>query len=139
MAISRTAMMATGSHHTMPLATRATRAPSTTTLSANGSRKAPDRVVPCLRASQPSIPSDMASSPPKTNVNQLAPHSMMRAMSTGVANSRITVIPLAGVRRADGPNVVVRATGAPACMAPSLIGPIPSRPGSGTAGAGARR
>ena len=50
MAISRAAMMATGSHHTMPLATRATRAPSTATLSARGSRKAPERVAPCLRA-----------------------------------------------------------------------------------------
>ena len=82
-------------------------------MSASGSRKAPDRVVPCLRASHPSIPSDSANRPPNTKVNQLAPHSMMSTMRTGVARRRSTVIPLAGVSTAEGPKVVVRPKGTP--------------------------
>ena len=112
MAISRTAMTATGSHQMIPLATSATSAPSTTALSARGSRKAPERVVPCLRATQPSIPSDRARRPPNTKVNQLAPHSMIMTMSTGVASRRSTVMPLAGVSSAEGPKVVARTAGA---------------------------
>ena len=127
-------MMATGSHQTIPLATRANRAPSTTTLSASGSRKAPDRVVPCLRASHPSMPSDRASRPPKTKVNQLAPHSMIRAMTTGVANRRSTVIPLAGVSRAEGPKVLARATDAPGTGASGCEGAVAHRAAPDTAG-----
>ena len=47
---SRTAMIATGTHQNVSLATSATMAPSTSTLSASGSRKAPLRVVPWRRA-----------------------------------------------------------------------------------------
>src|ERR1035441_2869347 len=137
MATSRTAMITTGSHNAIAVATGAKSAPGTTTLSPGGSRKAPERVVPCFRASQPSMPSDAASRPPRTNVVQLAPHSTIRAMTTGVANSRSTVIALAGVSIAEGPNVVAwdavppgpgTGAGAPGEMAPSLIGPLPTLP-----------
>jgi len=55
---------------------------------------------------------------------------------TGVASSRRTVMALAGVRRAEGPKVNVRATdplevvpggGVPVLRAPSLIGPLRPR------------
>ena len=48
--ISRAAMIATGSHQNSPAATRAIMAPRTSTLSASGSRNAPERVAPCRRA-----------------------------------------------------------------------------------------
>ena len=44
------AMIATGSHQNTPAKTRVIMAPSTSTLSASGSRKAPDRVAPWRRA-----------------------------------------------------------------------------------------
>ena len=135
--------MATGSHQTIPLATRANRAPRTTTLSASGSRKAPDRVVPCLRASHPSMPSDRARSPPNTKVNQLAPHSMIRAMTTGVASRRSTVMPLAGVSRADGPKVVGphrrRRGGRARDRHAGVDGRVAHRTGPDRAGGGGRR
>src|SRR5690242_10506090 len=58
---SRAAMIATGTHHTSPRDTRATKPPSVRTLSAIGSRNAPERVAPSRRASQPSTPSVMHS------------------------------------------------------------------------------
>ena len=48
---SRTVISATGSHQNPSAATSAHMAPSTSALSASGSRKAPDRVVPWRRAS----------------------------------------------------------------------------------------
>ncbi len=108
-------MMATGTHQMMPLATKAASAASTTTLSANGSRKAPDRVAPCFRAIHPSTPSDMAMTPPSEKAAQLAPHKRMMATKKGVTIRRSAVIPLAGVSSADGPNV--RAIG---------VGPAPA-------------
>src|ERR1035437_9609812 len=101
-------MMATGSHHTMLLATNANNAPSTTTLSASGSRNAPDRVVPCRRATQPSIPSVKERAPHTTKLTQSAPLTMMRAISSGVASKRNPVMPLAGVNKAEGPKVELR-------------------------------
>ena len=56
---SRTVIRATGTTANRSEATSAHMAPRTMTLSARGSRKAPDRVVPCLRATQPSMPSVM--------------------------------------------------------------------------------
>ena len=50
---------------------------------------------------------------------QLAPHNMIRAMTTGVASSRRRVMALAGVSRADGPKVVARVADA---RAPALRG-----------------
>ena len=127
MATSRTAMMVTGSHQTMPLATSANRAPEHDDLVRQRIEEGAGTGGALTRASQPSTPSDMASSPPKTKVNQLAPHSMIRAMTTGVASRRSTVIPLAGVSSADGPNVVERPIDAsrhrrPGVTAPSLTG-----------------
>ena len=58
---SRTVMRMTGATAKRSDATSAHMAPSTSTLSASGSRKAPERVVPCLRATQPSMPSVMQS------------------------------------------------------------------------------
>ena len=54
MPTSRTATMMTGSHEKSPRSPSATKPPSTSTLSASGSRNAPERVVPSRRASQPS-------------------------------------------------------------------------------------
>ena len=80
-----------------------TMAPKTRTLSASGSRKAPERVVPCRRAIQPSTPSVAASATQRVNVVQLAPWSAIRPKRMGDTSSRVTVTKLAGVRRADGP------------------------------------
>ncbi len=103
MATSRTAMRATGTIQNRPAATRANKAPSTSTLSASGSRKAPERVVPCLRARWPSMPSLNAS----TVQNDTAAHevgsSTIMTSSTGVSTRRSTVIMLAGVSSAPGP------------------------------------
>ena len=54
-------MMATGIQANRLIDTSENIAPSTSTLSASGSRKAPERVVPWRRASKPSMPSVMAS------------------------------------------------------------------------------
>ena len=97
-----------GATQTIPLATRATRAPSTTTLSASGSRKAPTGSCPaCGPASRRCRRTWPAGRRTRT-VSQLAPHSMIMTMTTGVARSRTTVMALAGVSRADGPKVVPR-------------------------------
>jgi hypothetical protein len=40
-----------------------------------------------------------------TTVTQLAPHNMIKATSNGVARRRRTVMPLAGVSKAEGPKV----------------------------------
>ena len=53
---------------TTSAATSAHMAPSTSTLSASGSRNAPDRVVPCWRAIQPSTPSVAESTIQKASV-----------------------------------------------------------------------
>ena len=78
-------------------------APSTRTLSASGSRKAPERVAPWRRASQPSARSLTAS----TNHRASAGHSVsvptMSRTTTGRATTRARVMALAGVARADGP------------------------------------
>ena len=47
---SRSVISTTGSHQNLPWSTIAQSPPSDSTLSANGSRKAPERVVPCRRA-----------------------------------------------------------------------------------------
>ena len=47
---SRTAMITTGTIQNTPLPTSVNIAPSTSTLSASGSRNAPERVVPWRRA-----------------------------------------------------------------------------------------
>ena len=79
-------------------------APSTSTLSASGSRKAPERVVPCRRAIQPSMPSVLASATQRVNDG---PRRALVARSwpkrSGETSSRATVTKLAGVARADGP------------------------------------
>ena len=51
-------------------ATNATIVPITSTLSASGSRNAPDRVVPCLRANVPSTQSDITSTIHKAVTSQ---------------------------------------------------------------------
>ncbi len=58
---SRTVMRMTGTTAKRSDMTSAHMAPSTSTLSASGSRNAPERVVPWRRASQPSMPSVMHS------------------------------------------------------------------------------
>src|SRR5579884_1414936 len=135
MATSRTAMTATGSHQRIPSTTSATMADSTTTLSASGSRKAPERVAPCFRAIQPSNPSDSAIAAPSEKAAQLAPQRRMRATKTGVPASLTAVTALAGVSRAEGPNVCTRPcpsgrTAAAVCISPALLmaaGPRRSR------------
>ena len=98
-------MMATGTHQIVPLATRAIQRAQHHYLVGQRveERARPGR--PLRRATQPSMPSVKDSTPQMTMVDQLAPHKMIRAMSSGVARSRRTVMPLAGVINADGPNV----------------------------------
>src|SRR3954463_13229259 len=97
-------MIATGNHHRTPLATRAAMAPSTRILSASGSRKAPDRVVPWRRASQPSTPSVHDRTNQNATAGQVAPSRTIIAIRTGVMNTRVSVRALAGVASAEGPN-----------------------------------
>jgi len=103
---SRAAMIATGHQPTSPRIASAKNPPSTRILSASGSRKAPDRVVPSRRANQPSMPSVIHSTSQPVNVAQeSAPRSLPRiSISTGIVNSsRAIVIAFAGVRIASGP------------------------------------
>ena len=78
------AMRPTGSQGRLCSAARANRALSTTTLSASGSRKAPERVVPCRRASHPSTPSLKATTAPTADRQPAwPPGSRSGAMKTG--------------------------------------------------------
>ena len=71
---------------TVPVTARANIAPRTTTLSASGSRKAPERVVPWRRASHPSNPSVTATSDPDDDGRpRRAPCVTIRPTKTGVA------------------------------------------------------
>src|SRR4051794_23135489 len=97
-------MRATGSHHSSLLATRATMAPSTRTLSASGSRKAPERVLPWRRAIRPSTASLAATTVHAPSVTHDAGSWRMRTTITGARRRRAAVRALAGVARADGPN-----------------------------------
>src|SRR5688572_5225576 len=104
-------MMATGSHHSTPLATRATMAPRTRNLSARGSRKAPERVAPWRRASQPSKRSLVARTIHSHSAGHSEPSSRMSTTSNGSTRIRTNVTALAGVAKADGPKVFVVAMG----------------------------
>src|SRR5438067_9008818 len=97
-------MSATGTHQKAPSATKATRAPSTRTLSANGSRKAPELVLPWRRATHPSRASLPATAIHTSNVDQAAPRSTINTITTGASSNRAAVKALAGVARAEGPN-----------------------------------
>src|SRR5260370_18385837 len=101
-------MTPTGSHQKTPRQTRDTIAPRTHTLSASGSRKAPDRVVPIRRAIYPSTPSVAATTNHTATVVQDPPIAATSPMRIGVAASRAMVTALAGVASADGPNVESR-------------------------------
>src|SRR5205823_4078757 len=113
----RTAMSATGNHENTPWFTSTAMAASTTTLSASGSRNAPDRVLPWRLASHPSSPSVQEITNQKPTVGQFAPCEAIITMRTGMANTRASVTALAGVSSADGPNasaaVVRLSTGPP--------------------------
>src|SRR5437763_12979147 len=108
MTTSRTAMSTTGTHQNAPSATRAMRAPSTSTLSARGSRKAPELVLPCRRATQPSRASLPATAIQMARVSQAAPRSTISTITTGASRSRAAVRALAGVASAEGPNEPAR-------------------------------
>src|SRR5438874_9127838 len=103
MTTSRTAMRATGTHQNAPSATNAMSAPSTSTLSANGSRKAPELVLPWRRATQPSRASLPATAIQTPSVDHDAGRSMIRRITTGASRRRAAVRALAGVARAEGP------------------------------------
>ncbi len=102
-ASSRIPIRATGTHQKRSMATSMAMAPKIRTLSASGSRKAPDRVVPWRRAIQPSTPSVAARNTQRANVDHDAPSREISAKSTGDTRRRVTVTAFAGVRRADGP------------------------------------
>src|SRR5437764_9311136 len=97
-------MSATGIHQKTPLATRATRAPSTRTLSASGSRNAPELVLPWRRATHPSRASLPATAIQTPSVDHDVGRSTMRRIITGANRRRAAVRALAGVASADGPN-----------------------------------
>src|SRR5207248_94587 len=90
-------------HQNAPSATSATRAPSTSTLSASGSRNAPELVLPWRRATHPSRASLPATAIQTRRVDQAAPRSTMRTMTTVASNRRAAVSALAGVASAEGP------------------------------------
>src|SRR5439155_8842431 len=104
MTTSRAAMSATGSHQNRLLTTSAAMAPRTATLSASGSRNAPDRVVPWRRARKPSTPSVRATAAHSAVAGYDGPVATMTARSNGVTASRPIVTALAGVASAVGPN-----------------------------------
>jgi hypothetical protein len=77
-------------------------APSTRTLSASGSRKAPERVTPWRRASQPSTPS-LTHRTNQTNSAAHEPSSLaIMAKRMGATSTRATVTALAHVLMASG-------------------------------------
>src|SRR4029453_16384518 len=76
----------------------------TRALSASGSRKAPDRVVPMRRASQPSTPSVAARTDQMAAVPYAGPEAMINPHSNGARTKRVVVTALAGGARAEGPN-----------------------------------
>ena len=80
-------------------------------LSASGSRKAPDRVVPSRRASQPSSPSVLARMIQPTVARQETPSVAITCRSGIVRAKRRAVTKLAGVSSALGPNREMRETG----------------------------
>src|SRR5688572_14181320 len=104
MTASRPVISATGSNQNPPCTTSAHSPPTTKNLSANGSRNAPERVVPCLRASHPSNPSVSAITKPSANAGHDGPRSTTTASQTGVSSSRARVSAFAGVASAPGPN-----------------------------------
>ena len=113
--------------------TSANMAPSTSTLSASGSRKAPARVVPWRRAIQPSTPSVLASTIQSSERGPAsAPSSVIMTNSSGETSRRMTVTALAGVARADGAVARWRrssgdragSTGARSAPRTSAIGPV---------------
>src|SRR5437870_2089815 len=99
-------MRMTGSHQNTPRPTNAMSADSTTTLSASGSRKAPDRVVPWRRASQPSTPSVHESTNQNPTAGHEAPPPAIIVTRIGMATTRAIVMALAGVAKALGPKPV---------------------------------
>src|SRR5215210_6215960 len=105
-------MSTTAGHHSLPLATRAKRTPTTRTLSARGSRKAPDRVAPWRRATTPSATSVIATPTHTPRAAHEGPSASTMVSSTGVAITRIMVRAFAGVARAEGPKLPVDTYGA---------------------------
>src|SRR5688572_18780639 len=100
---SRAAMITTGTTQNTPLPTSVNMAPSTSTLSASGSRNAPERVVPWRRATQPSNASlaHSANHSRKAIQPPSGPSGMTQNMS-GDSSSRPTVMALAHVASAPG-------------------------------------
>src|SRR6202023_1737752 len=106
---SRPTTSTTGTNPKAPRTASARNPPTTRNLSASGSRKAPDLVVPSRRASHPSRPSVHASTVHIAKVDHDAP-TCTTSTSVGTArNNRIAVTALAGVAIAPGPK---RRTGA---------------------------
>src|SRR5581483_4300333 len=104
-------MSATATQGKTPLAARADSPPMARNLSASGSRKAPERVVPSRRASQPSRPSVQARMIQPAVADHDTPSTAMSRSSGIVRAKRATVTRLAGVRRALGPKRERRVTG----------------------------
>src|SRR5437660_5148159 len=88
----------------MPWAARAERPPMARNLPARGSGKAPERVGPPRRASQPASPSVQASITQPRVARQETPSATMTRSSGIVRANRKVVTRLAGVSRALGPN-----------------------------------
>src|SRR4051794_18597797 len=105
MAISRSAISATGTQPKTSISTRHTIAPRTRNLSASGSRNAPERVDPWRRARKPSMPSVSDSAIHSASAGHDAPESRIHASRSGVTSTRTSVTPFAGVAMAEGPNV----------------------------------
>ena len=102
-ASSRAAMMTTGTIQNTWLLTRKNIAPSTSTLSASGSRNAPTVVVPWRRARNPSMPSVLHSTNHRPNATHEPPGSSgISTNMNGAISTRATVTRFAQVLTADG-------------------------------------
>ncbi len=100
---SRAAISRTGHQGNTPRSASTAKPPSTISLSATGSRNAPERVAPSRRASHPSTLSVAVIANHSATVRQLDPSSRMSA-NVGIATRiRVTVTKFAGVTSAPCP------------------------------------
>ncbi len=100
---SRAVMMTTGNIQNTPRDTKVNIAPSTSTLSASGSRNAPERVMPWRRAKKPSKPSLAHNTNHAVSATHEPPGATgITVKSSGDTTKRPTVTALAHVTSALG-------------------------------------
>ena len=125
---SRAAMITTGTTQNTPLATSVNIAPSTRTLSASGSRKAPERLGPRRRATQPSNASLAHSTNHRANADPAAVRVARGWPRTSAARAATgpTVMALAQLARAVGSSTSALAVRVVVTAAPTATRSGPS-------------